>query len=85
MQADQDRLREDLRLLYVALTRARHALWVGFAAIKVGNSDNCVIHHSAAGCLLGGNDAREANAWLPLLQNFAANCPPVLLQAAAPE
>ena len=31
-QADADRLREDLRLLYVALTRARHALWVGMAA-----------------------------------------------------
>ena len=27
--ADKDRLREDLRLLYVALTRARHALWLG--------------------------------------------------------
>jgi exodeoxyribonuclease V beta subunit len=32
--ADRDRLREDLRLLYVALTRARHALWVGFLRSK---------------------------------------------------
>ncbi len=30
--ADLDRQREDLRLLYVAMTRARHALWVGLAA-----------------------------------------------------
>ncbi|MEY4099936.1 MAG: hypothetical protein RL300_1107, partial [Pseudomonadota bacterium] len=85
MQADQDRLREDLRLLYVALTRARHALWVGFAAIKVGNNDNCVIHNSAAGCLLGGSAARDASNWLAPLQHFAASCPPVMLQSAAPE
>ena len=34
--ADKDRLREDLRLLYVALTRARHALWLGVAALTAG-------------------------------------------------
>ncbi|MEI7560691.1 MAG: 3'-5' exonuclease, partial [Actinomycetes bacterium] len=36
VKADRDRLREDMRLLYVTLTRARHALWLGFAALKVG-------------------------------------------------
>ena len=30
-RAEAERLREDLRLFYVALTRARHALWMGFA------------------------------------------------------
>ncbi len=32
--ADRERLGEDIRKLYVALTRARHATWVGAAGIK---------------------------------------------------
>ncbi|MDB5999200.1 MAG: exodeoxyribonuclease subunit beta, partial [Rhizobacter sp.] len=42
-----------LRLLYVALTRARHALWVGVAALKDRGSA-CVLHRSALGSLLTG-------------------------------
>ena len=66
--ADRDRLREDLRLWYVALTRARHALWVGWSAVKVGNSQDCRNHLSAAGHLLGGGQPLDAAAWLPCLQ-----------------
>jgi ATP-dependent exoDNAse (exonuclease V) beta subunit (contains helicase and exonuclease domains) len=57
---DRERLREDLRLLYVALTRARHALWVGIAALKVGKGSVCMLHRSAIGYLLGGE--RRARA-----------------------
>ena len=53
-QAEDERLREDLRLLYVALTRARHALWVGAAALKLGRSAGCRWHDSALGRLLSG-------------------------------
>lgn len=42
------RIEEDLRLLYVALTRARHALWLGVAASS-GN-----VHLSALGYLING-------------------------------
>jgi exodeoxyribonuclease V beta subunit len=49
----QERLREDLRLLYVALTRPRHALWMGWA-MKRGNS-NCANEQGAAGYLLAGD------------------------------
>jgi exodeoxyribonuclease V beta subunit len=52
--ADRERLREDLRLLYVALTRARHALWVGLGALKIGNNAACQWHRSAIGILLTG-------------------------------
>mgnify|MGYP000998992716 CR=1 FL=1 len=45
-QADEERLGEDLRKLYVALTRARHATWVGMAPLDR-------LEHSAAGHLLG--------------------------------
>ena len=62
--ADLDRLREDLRLWYVALTRARHALWVGWSAVKRGNGKTCVNHSCAAGHLLGSGQALEAADWL---------------------
>ena len=68
---EQERLREDLRLLYVALTRPRHALWLGFAALKVGNGKSCQTHQSALGYLLGGAAAREASDWLQPLQALA--------------
>jgi exodeoxyribonuclease V beta subunit len=71
--ADRDRLREDLRLWYVALTRARHALWVGWSAVKRGHGKTCVNHHSAAGHLLGGEHELEAAAWLDKLQQLKAN------------
>lgn len=80
--ADQDRLREDLRLLYVALTRARHSLWVGFAAVKSGNSTACISHKSAAGYVLGGTDPIAAADWLAPLEQFASECPDIVLQAA---
>ena len=71
--ADRDRLREDLRLWYVALTRARHALWVGWSAVKRGNGKTCVNHHSAAGHLLGGGHELEAADWLSKLQQLTTN------------
>lgn len=70
-RADQERLREDLRLLYVALTRARHAVWMGFAALKVGKSAICQTHRSAAGYLLGGPDPMEPEHYLDQLQEIA--------------
>ena len=66
--ADQDRLREDLRLWYVALTRARHALWVGWSPVTRGSGKTCVNHDSAAGRLLAGDQALSAADWLPRLQ-----------------
>jgi exodeoxyribonuclease V beta subunit len=66
--ADLDRLREDLRLWYVALTRAQHALWVGWGAVKSGNSEQCVNFKSAPGHLLGGGQALPAPEWAARLQ-----------------
>jgi exodeoxyribonuclease V beta subunit len=66
--ADRDRLREDLRLWYVALTRARHALWVGWSPVTRGSGKSCVNHDSAAGHLLGGGEAMDEAGWLPKLQ-----------------
>lgn len=46
--ADQARLEEDIRLLYVALTRARHGVWIGVADV----GGKC--HQSAFGYLAAG-------------------------------
>jgi exodeoxyribonuclease V beta subunit len=60
--AELERQREDLRLLYVALTRARHAVWLGVAPLAVrGNS--CQMHESALGYLLGGTQPRSGAAF----------------------
>jgi exodeoxyribonuclease V beta subunit len=71
-RAEAERLREDLRLFYVALTRARHALWMGFAAMKIGNGKACQTHRSAPGQLLAGGAALDETAWLAPLQALAA-------------
>lgn len=54
---DRARLEEDLRLLYVALTRARHFLWLGVAALDTSASGASRLHESALGYLLVGDTA----------------------------
>lgn len=56
--ADEERLQEDLRLLYVGLTRARHALWLGLSGTRFGSSKTYGWHRSAIGCLFSGPDER---------------------------
>ncbi len=82
-QADKERLREDLRLLYVALTRARHALWVGVSAVKLRNSRESASHLSALGYLLAGPEPVDEAGLLRHLQDLAATSPGVHLSAAA--
>lgn len=65
--ADAARLEEDLRLLYVALTRPRHALWMGVTAQK-GR-----FQHSALGYLLNAGNATEAGQLAQLLQPLLAD------------
>jgi exodeoxyribonuclease V beta subunit len=72
---------EDLRLLYVALTRARHALWVGVAPLRMGNSPACVFERSAFGYLLTAGQAIEAQDIGPLLARSFAGMSSVRLEA----
>ncbi|WP_409302973.1 exodeoxyribonuclease V subunit beta [Pseudomonas sp. KCJK8993] len=77
-QADEERLAEDLRLLYVALTRARHACWLGVADLKRGNQGSSILHLSALGYLLGGGaaltESTDLRRWLLDLQQ---GCPAI--------
>ncbi|NMY57259.1 exodeoxyribonuclease V subunit beta [Pseudomonas sp. WS 5051] len=88
-QADDERLAEDLRLLYVALTRARHACWLGVADLKRGNSKRSVLHLCALGYLLGGGamlaESAGLQSWLAEVQQGcdALQCEPVPAADAA--
>jgi len=80
-QADDERLAEDLRLLYVALTRSEHACWLGVADLKRGNANTSMLHRSALGYLLGGGaalaESAELNIWL---RDLAQGCDAIALQ-----
>jgi len=87
--AEQERLAEDLRLLYVALTRSVYHCSVGVAPLikgnrkKEGNSD---LHHSALGWLLQQGEPADAaglREQLLKLQNEAVET--VLAEAAESE
>jgi exodeoxyribonuclease V beta subunit len=74
-QADDERLAEDLRLFYVALTRAKHACWLGIADLKRGNNSSSVLHLSALGYLLGAGAALAESAGLARwLLDLQAGC-----------
>lgn len=76
--ADNERLAEDLRLLYVALTRAQHACWLGVTDLKRGNNNGSVLHLSALGYLLGGGapltESQSLRRWL---EDLGQDCPAV--------
>ncbi|MGK9450756.1 exodeoxyribonuclease V subunit beta [Acidithiobacillus caldus] len=59
---DRERLREDLRLLYVALTRAEYALWLGLAAGKTASTP--LWWRSAVGRLLGADEGKTPDQCL---------------------
>ncbi|MDE2119762.1 MAG: exodeoxyribonuclease V subunit beta [Betaproteobacteria bacterium] len=77
--ADELRLREDLRLLYVALTRARHALWLGASALR-GKGGSCLLARSALGSLLGAGEQAEAATLGQLLGEAFEGLPQVCLR-----
>jgi exodeoxyribonuclease V beta subunit len=83
--ADDERLAEDLRLLYVALTRAQHACWLGVADLKRGNNNSSVLHLSALGYLLGGGLPLAESAGLKRwLEDVQQDCP-ALIYAEMPD
>lgn len=71
--AEKERLAEDLRLLYVALTRARHACWLGMADLKRGQGKQSILNQSAIGYLLNNAEPLASSdalvQWLTPLAN----------------
>ncbi|WP_031596420.1 exodeoxyribonuclease V subunit beta [Ferrovum myxofaciens] len=75
-EAEEKRLQEDIRLLYVALTRAQHALWIGVSPFKYKTSGP-LFSASALGWLLGATPGAPAEELLPLLQETWKSLPEV--------
>jgi exodeoxyribonuclease V beta subunit len=83
---DRARLEEDLRLLYVALTRARHFLWLGAAPISGRSKNENRLHDSALGYLLGGGQKIEAERLRERLDQLRGGLDAIVLhELAAPE
>ncbi len=80
LQAERERLQEDLRLLYVALTRARYACWLGVACYRVGNSKTPALHKSAFGHVLSGGDVIQPHDLLPRLEALRDGHPGLRIQ-----
>lgn len=65
-QADQERLAEDLRLLYVAITRAKYQCYLGIADLKRGHNNSSVLHLSAIGYLINNGLPLTDSTHLPI-------------------
>ena len=81
--AEFERQQEDLRLLYVALTRARHAVWVGAPTLCFGNSPKCVWAGSALGYLLHASEPTKAESCVEAVKSFAARHADVAVETPA--
>jgi exodeoxyribonuclease V beta subunit len=75
--AELDARREDLRLLYVALTRAQHRLWVGASMHRAGQGRADVWHRSALGYLVSGPAPVEPAHAVRALRELASGCPSI--------
>ncbi|SDL97165.1 DNA helicase/exodeoxyribonuclease V, beta subunit [Modicisalibacter muralis] len=73
--ADRERLGEDLRKLYVALTRARHATWLGMAPLKG-------LESSAIGQLLANGESLDPAAFGAALATLKGDCEAIALAPA---
>ncbi|MFU1519865.1 exodeoxyribonuclease V subunit beta [Vreelandella alkaliphila] len=75
--ADRERLGEDLRKLYVALTRARHATWLGLASLQG-------LENSALGYLISGGKTIAPAELTTALEALAQGSEIVVSEPPAP-
>ncbi|GAA4880174.1 exodeoxyribonuclease V subunit beta [Ferrimonas pelagia] len=75
-RADFERLAEDIRLLYVAMTRPSFACYLGLGPLKLGQRGKRGepnTHLGALGCLLGAGAAQSSEQLLTELQALAGS------------
>lgn len=79
--ADTERLAEDLRLLYVALTRSVFACYLGVSPLKAraGKSITTDLHRSALGYLLQHGQEQDLPQLKQALQGLVDNCKDIAL------
>ena len=72
--SDNERLQEDIRLLYVGITRARFACWLGIAAIRSQNGKNSQLERSGIGHLLGWQTGMTGALLAAQLDQLKGDC-----------
>jgi len=77
---EQARIQEDLRLMYVALTRARHYLWLGVTALATRKEGENTLHESALGYLLTGGEPLPSDLMMERWQHAIRGCGAISLQ-----
>jgi exodeoxyribonuclease V beta subunit len=71
---ERARLQEDLRLMYVALTRARHFLWLGVTALSARKAGDNTLHESALGYLLTGGEPLPSDLMMERWLHACKDC-----------
>jgi len=73
---EAEQAREALRLLYVALTRARHGLWLGVAAARARSNDKAhAWHQSPLGWLVSGEAVLDDTDVVAAIEDWALSLP----------
>ncbi|EFK09439.1 exodeoxyribonuclease V, beta subunit [delta proteobacterium NaphS2] len=75
-EMETKRLAEDLRLLYVAVTRAQYACWMGIGVMgrKLKNGEKNTLHLSGFGYLLSGGEVIPTRELSRKLQSLKGQC-----------
>ncbi len=74
-RADDERMGEEMRLLYVALTRARYATWICVAPKVAKTGEKSLdLHKSGLGYLLAGENKVEPEQLAELVEALAKGC-----------
>ena len=86
-RAGEEQLAEDMRLLYVALTRARHGLWLGVAPLASGAGKSIMLERGALGQALSPQQpVRTLADYRMALQALAASSDAIAVRdAPAPD
>ncbi|WP_257276144.1 exodeoxyribonuclease V subunit beta [Endozoicomonas sp. SESOKO4] len=83
IKADKERLAEDIRLLYVALTRSIYRCYMGMAPVKSGSGrkgDLTDLHRTAIGWLLNGPEVLDYATLEQQLKHLAQRHPAINFQ-----
>ena len=83
--AEKERLAEDLRLLYVGLTRAVYGIFIGVTPLKKGNGKKSTAHLSAMGYLLQHHQQVDASELTQACEQLAKKVPAIHICEVLPE
>lgn len=80
--ADKERLAEDMRMLYVALTRSKYACWTGLGVMGkiLKDGEKSELHRSAPGYLISGENPVLTPDFKKTLDAFKGECRHIRLE-----